>query len=303
MQRFILRQNIDLFRARLLEPRNDHDTHFLKVMLSQALRDLAILEAVSGFGVEVDPLHAEVQRRIFRDSFEHSSKPHLLLDPRKGLHIVDINTAYEKATLTSAAKVAGSCMFDVFPDNPSDEEADGVSNLYASLKHAAEDGVSNAMRIQRYDVRDASGLFVTKFWKPVNTPIFDAEGRLIYLLHQVEDVTEAIQKKMTEAAGSPEKSSRLIQRNDCLDTSHYPFVRRQTGHASAAPTSRHQQEEHSEEITAPRNPRNIRCDMRRQQPPLKPMKAGRQRVPVFRMARFLTFGCRSQTRAAGRCAW
>ncbi len=34
--------------------------------------------------------------------------------------------------------------------------------------------------------------------------------------------------------------------------------------------------------------------MRRQQPPLKPMKAGRQKVPVFRMARFLTFGCRSQ---------
>lgn len=149
MQRFILRQNIELFRKRLLEQWSEHDTHLLKVMLAQALRDLAILEA----------------------------------------------------TLTSAAKVAGSCMFDVFPDNPSDEEADGVSNLYASFKHAAEKGVPNAMHIQRYDVRDASGLFVTKFWKPVNTPIFDAEGRLVYLLHQVEDVTEAIQKNMTGAVG------------------------------------------------------------------------------------------------------
>ncbi|WP_246720238.1 PAS domain-containing protein [Rhizobium leguminosarum] len=175
----------------------------LKVMLSQAVRNLAILEAADGFEAEVDPLHAEVQRRTFRDSFEHSSIPHLLLDPRKGLHIVDINAAYAMATLTSAAKVAGSCMFDVFPDNPSDEEADGVSNLHASLKLAAEEGVPNAMRIQRYDVRDASGLFVTKFWKPVNTPIFDAEGRLLYLLHQVEDVTEAIRKKITGAAGSP----------------------------------------------------------------------------------------------------
>lgn len=201
MQRFILRQNIELFRKRLLEQWSEHDTHLLKVMLAQALRDLAILEATDGFDVEVDPLHAEVQRRIFRDSFENSSMPHLLLDPRKGLHIVDINAAYEKATLTSAAKVAGSCMFDVFPDNPSDEEADGVSNLYASFKHAAEKGVPNAMHIQRYDVLDASGLFVTKFWKPVNTPIFDAEGRLVYLLHQVEDVTEAIQKNMTGAVG------------------------------------------------------------------------------------------------------
>lgn len=203
VQRFILRQNIDRFRTRLLEPQNEHDTHFLRVMLSRALRELAILEAASGFCAEVDPLHAEVQRRIFRDSFAHSSKPHLLLDPRRGLHIVDINAAYENATLTSASKVVGSCLFDVFPDNPSDEEADGVSNLYASLKHAAEEGVPNAMPIQRYDVRDASGLFVTKFWKLVNTPIFDVEGRLLYLLHQVEDVTDAIQEKMTEAVGSP----------------------------------------------------------------------------------------------------
>ncbi|UWM82462.1 PAS domain-containing protein [Rhizobium sp. SRDI969] len=203
MQRFILRQNIGRFRTLLLEQRNEHDTHVLKVMLSRAVRNLAILEAADGFEAEIDPLHAEVQRRIFRDSFEHSSIPHLLLDPRKGLHIVDINTAYEKATLTSAAKIAGSCMFDVFPDKPSDEEADGVSNLHASLKHAAEEGVPNAMHIQRYDVRDASGLFVTKFWKPVNSPIFDAQGRLLYLLHQVEDVTDAIQKRTAEADGSP----------------------------------------------------------------------------------------------------
>ncbi len=41
----------------------------------------------------------------------------------------------------------------------------------------------------------------------MNTPIFDAEGRLIYLLHQVEDVTEEpFRREMTEAAGSPEKS-------------------------------------------------------------------------------------------------
>ncbi|AXA44204.1 hypothetical protein [Rhizobium leguminosarum] len=131
MQRFILRQNIELFRTRLSEPQNEHDTHYLKIMLSQALRDLAILEAASGFCAEVDPLHAEVQQRIFRDSFENSSKPHLLLDPRRGLHIVDINAAYEKATLTSAAKVVGSCLFDVFPDNPSDE--DRVHEIWRKL--------------------------------------------------------------------------------------------------------------------------------------------------------------------------
>ncbi len=138
MQRFILRQNIDLFRARLLEPRNEHDTHFLKVMLSPALRgSMAILESSEWLRCgDRSIARGGTAEGIFRDEFEHSSKPHLLLDPRKGLHRHSINAAYENATLTtSAAEVAGSCMFDVFPNNPSDEEADGVSNLYASLKH------------------------------------------------------------------------------------------------------------------------------------------------------------------------
>ncbi|NKK71002.1 hypothetical protein GFM13_11570 [Rhizobium leguminosarum bv. viciae] len=128
----------------------------------------------------------------------------MLLDPRKGLHIVDMNASYEMATLTSAAKVAGNCVFDVFPDNPSNDEADGVSNLFASLKKVANKGVPDVMAIQRYDVRDAVGIFVTKFWKPMNTPIFDPEGRLLYLLHEVEDVTEAMQKK---GAPQPRKTS------------------------------------------------------------------------------------------------
>ncbi|WP_064696280.1 hypothetical protein [Rhizobium aegyptiacum] len=200
MQRFILRHNIERFRALQKEERSANDRLFIKSMLYQALRQLALLDAAEAFDAEVDPLHAEVQRRIFRDAFEQSAKPHLLLDPRKGLHIVDMNTSYEKATFTSAAKVAGNRMFDIFPDNPSDDEADGVSNLFASLRKATQKGVPDVMAIQRYDVRDATGTFVTKFWKPMNTPIFDPEGRLIYLLHEVEDVTEAMRKKTNAIA-------------------------------------------------------------------------------------------------------
>jgi hypothetical protein len=48
------------------------------------------------------------------------------------------------------------------------------------------------MAIQRYDIRDPDGQFVERYWQPVNTPIFDESGRLIYLLHWVEDVTEQV---------------------------------------------------------------------------------------------------------------
>ncbi|MCY1745264.1 hypothetical protein [Ensifer sp. SL37] len=70
--------------------------------------------------------------------------------------------------------------------------ADGVSNLFASLKRIIETGASDPMPVQHYDVRGPDGVFVTKFWKPANRPIFDSEGRLVYLLHHVEDVTDII---------------------------------------------------------------------------------------------------------------
>lgn len=193
MREFILRQNIARYRAALKEERDALDIGVIRQMLAKALREYAILEAQSeGLLYDVDLVSASKQRTMFRNLFETSDEPYLLLDPRNGLHIMDINDAYGKSTLTSTAKVAGNRLFDVFPDNPDDLTADGVSNLFASLTRVVECGGADPMAVQRYDVRDANGIFLTKFWKPVNRPIFDQRGRLIYLLHHVEDVTEKL---------------------------------------------------------------------------------------------------------------
>jgi signal transduction histidine kinase len=55
------------------------------------------------------------------------------------------------------------------------------------------------MAVQKYDIRrpeQEGGGFEVRYWSPVNTPIFDVTGRLIYLIHRVEDVTELV--KMEE---------------------------------------------------------------------------------------------------------
>lgn len=185
-----MRQNIARYKALLKEEERECDRRILKELLAGALRQQAILEAQhEGLQPEIGLTQAAVPRLIFRNEFMASPEPHLLLDPRKGLHIVDINDAYGLATMTSSAKIAGNPLFDVFPDNPAYATADGVSNLFASLKRVTETGAVDAMPIQHYDVRDPDGVFVTKFWKPVNRPIFDGEGRLVYLLHHVQDVT------------------------------------------------------------------------------------------------------------------
>ncbi len=198
MQRFILRQNIRRYGELIPLETDPRRRKLLLDLLASARRELSLLESVSrglAPGVWLSPpergLCAGSRRALarFQRDFESSPSPHLLLDPGPGLHIVDINRAYASATMTSPAKIAGERLFEVFPDNPDDPAADGVSNLFTSLKTAAETKSPDEMAVQRYDVRDASGRFVLRYWKPVNTPILNDEGELLFLLHHVEDVT------------------------------------------------------------------------------------------------------------------
>jgi hypothetical protein len=150
---------------------------------------MGVQEQVGQFARSWRSQDPAVERRLFRDFIEQSDLPFMVIDPGPGLHIVDINDAYGSATMTQRACVAGLRLFDTFPDNPDDPTADGVSNLYESLQRAAKTGTPHAMADQRYDVRGANGSFTQRYWRPLNTPIFDETGQLVYLLHHVADVT------------------------------------------------------------------------------------------------------------------
>jgi PAS domain S-box-containing protein len=127
----------------------------------------------------------------FQRLFESSPGLSLVLDP--GLHIVAVTDTYLTATLTERHAIVGRHLFDVFPDNPDDAEATGVSNLRASLETVLREQTSHTMAIQKYDIRKPnSEEFEERFWSPVNHPVLDANGQLIYILHCVEDVTNVV---------------------------------------------------------------------------------------------------------------
>lgn len=212
MQRFILAQNIERFQNLLTQETNERQRGTLRLLLSSAQRELAAFDSLvlgaqryrGQFDQPRSPLNVTAKDlRTFQTLMEGASRPYLLLDPRPGLHIIDINDAYSAATMTERRLVAGEKFFDIFPDNPALPDADGVSNLYASLKMAAQGGRPHAMAIQRYDVRDPEGQFVERYWLPLNSPIFDEEGRLLYLLHHVEDVTGEMMKSLAVWRHSP----------------------------------------------------------------------------------------------------
>jgi PAS domain-containing protein len=149
MERFILRQNVARFRSLLELKVGEQERCKLRVMLASARRELAVREAALS-GIHLDgarlaraPLAAgrnPAARHLFQRLLEDPSHAYLVLDAGPGLQIVDVNDAFARSALVESSRVAGQPFFDVFPDNPADRQADGVSNVYAALQSAWQSG-------------------------------------------------------------------------------------------------------------------------------------------------------------------
>ncbi len=139
-----------------------------------------------------------LQPADFRLLFESVPGLYLVLTP--GLEIAGASDAYLHATLTTREGIVGRHLFDVFPDNPDDPTATGVANLGASLDRVLKFRRPDAMALQKYDVRRPDGGFEEKYWSPLNTPVLNAAGDVRFILHRVEDVTELVRLKRSEAA-------------------------------------------------------------------------------------------------------
>jgi PAS domain S-box-containing protein len=160
--------------------------------------------------------------------FDATPSPYLVL--ATDLRIVSVNQSYLQATKTVRKNILGRKMFDVFPDNPDDPGASGVTNLAASLQRVLQNKCADTMAIQKYDIRvpmEDRMYFEERYWSPVNTPVFDAKGEVSHIIHRVEDVTEFVRtrdrsermaSKIDAQAFEIEiANSRLREANDTLE--------------------------------------------------------------------------------------
>jgi len=136
----------------------------------------------------------------FRALFESAPGLYLVLAP--DFTIVAVSDAYLRATMTARDAILGRGLLEVFPDNPDDPAATGVANLRASLDRVVSRRKSDTMAVQKYDIRkpeSEGGCFEERWWSPANSPVVDADGRLVYIIHRVEDVTEFVRLKQIES--------------------------------------------------------------------------------------------------------
>jgi signal transduction histidine kinase len=154
----------------------------------------------------------------FRALFESAPGSYLVLDPN--LTILAVSDSYLSATMTEREQIVGRGLFEVFPDNPDDSDATGEQNLRSSLERVLNNRVADEMAVQKYDIRrpdSEGGGFEERYWSPVNTPVLSASGRVLYIIHRVEDVTDFIR---LQKAGTEQKklSDRLQQRAEKMES-------------------------------------------------------------------------------------
>jgi signal transduction histidine kinase len=141
----------------------------------------------------------------FRQLFESAPGAFLVVD--RDFRIVAATDEYLAATKTVRDAIVGRDLFEAFPDNPNDPNANGTRNLRASLETVLRTNAPHTMAVQKYDIRrpdPEGGGFEERYWTPVNTPVA-AGGRVEYVIHAVEDVTNAV--RMRELQGENEQAT------------------------------------------------------------------------------------------------
>src|SRR5918998_3867872 len=137
------------------------------------------------------PMSHSAQDRDYQSVFDAAPGNYLLLS--SDFTIVGVNQSYLNATMTRREDIVGRGLFEIFPDNPEDPQADGVRKLRASLERVVADRQPDRMQVQKYDLRrpeSEGGGFEERYWSPLNTPVLDERGAVRYIIHWVEDVTE-----------------------------------------------------------------------------------------------------------------
>lgn len=162
----------------------------------------------------------EVNPQInYQRIFESLPELYMVLD--LDFKIINVSDAYAQATLIKRADVIGKNIFEVFPDNPNDENADGVKQLKYSLMQVLNYKIASTMTLQKYDIRkpDGSG-FEVRYWSPRNFPVFDDAGNLFCIVHRAEDVTEFVYLKQQKVEQS-ELTAEMRERIEKMESEVY----------------------------------------------------------------------------------
>ncbi|MFH8498829.1 PP2C family protein-serine/threonine phosphatase [Streptomyces coeruleorubidus] len=132
-----------------------------------------------------------------------------LLTPN--LVYADANEDFLRLAGRTREQLLGRYIFDVFPENPNDPAAAGMRETRESMLRVVATRERDTMALLRYDIEDSGrpGHWEEHFWSPVNAPVLGPDGRVVLIVHRVEEVTELIRAR--GGTGSDSSRARVLE--------------------------------------------------------------------------------------------
>ena len=146
---------------------------------------------------ELEAANADLSRSRSEVTSLFESLPGLYLVLTPDLTIVTASDAYLRATQVRRDAIVGRKLFDVFPDDPNDPGATGRANLQASFDRVLATQAADTMAIQKYGVQTPEGVFVERYWSPINSPLIIG-GSVKYIINRVEEVTDFVRNRAAQ---------------------------------------------------------------------------------------------------------
>ncbi len=128
---------------------------------------------------------------VYIDLFRQSPSLSIVLDTN--FDIITVTDSFLEVTMTSRDTITNKNIFDVFPENPNEENPDSITNLRKSLNSVLENKSTDIVDFIKYDIQkpiSEGGGFEERYWKTINTPILDSKNKVTYIMLLVEDVTK-----------------------------------------------------------------------------------------------------------------
>jgi len=125
-------------------------------------------------------------------AFDASPNAYVLLTP--DLRIAGVNQAYLDITHSSREEINGQPLFGAFDSGPSQDGAENVRQVAASLEKAIATKARDHLAVVKFHIErqrpDGAVFYDERYWSATHTPILDDEGEVIYVLQHTSDITE-----------------------------------------------------------------------------------------------------------------
>ena len=143
----------------------------------------------------------EIARLNFIQLVDNMPTSYMVMD--RQLRIVYANRAYLDMVERELDQLQDKYIFDSFPDTP--ERVSSVKEVFLKTF----EGVTTRLDRQEFLFEHADGTTETKCWQCVQTPYFDENGQVSFILQHSEDITESEKLRRKNEAISLELDHRV----------------------------------------------------------------------------------------------